>query len=91
MIQLSHFWVFIQRMCSMLSITVCPTFCDPMNRSPPGSSVHGFSRQEYWSGLPFPPPGDIPNPGLNLCLFHLPDWQADLLPLSHLGSPIQRI
>ena len=26
----------------------------------------GFSRQEYWSGLPFPPPGDIPNPGIEL-------------------------
>ena len=32
--------------------------------SPPGSSVHGFSRQEYWSGLPFPSPGDLPNPGI---------------------------
>ena len=31
----------------------------------PGSSVHGymeFSRQEYWSGLPFPTPGDLPEP-----------------------------
>ena len=32
--------------------------------SPPGSSVCGFSRQEYCSGLPFPPPGDLPNPCL---------------------------
>ena len=40
----------------------CPTLCDPMDCSPPGSSVHGFSRQEYWSG--FPSPGDLPNPGL---------------------------
>ena len=30
---------------------------------PPGSSVHGTSRQEYWSGFPFPTPGDLPNPG----------------------------
>ena len=30
----------------------------------PGSSVHGFSKQEYWSGLPFPSPGDLPNPGI---------------------------
>ena len=29
-----------------------------------GSSVHEFSRQEHWSGLPFPPPGDLPNPGV---------------------------
>ena len=39
-----------------------PTLCDPMDLSPPGSSVHGFSRQEYWSGLPCPPPGDLPDP-----------------------------
>ena len=35
-----------------------------MDCSPPGSSVHVFSRQEYWSGFPFPPPGDLPNPGI---------------------------
>ena len=34
----------------------CPTLCDPMDCSPPDSSVMGFSRQEYWSGLPFPSP-----------------------------------
>ena len=33
---------------------LCPTLCDPMDCSLPGSSVHGFSRQEYWSGFPFP-------------------------------------
>ena len=32
----------------------CPTLSDPMDCSLPGSSVHGFSRQEYWSGLPLP-------------------------------------
>ena len=35
----------------------------------------GFSRQEYWSGLPFPSPEDIPNPSL-FCLLH---WQAGSL------------
>ena len=34
---------------------LCPTLCDPMDCSPPGSSVSGFSRQEYWSGLLCPP------------------------------------
>ena len=38
------------------------TLCDPMDRSLPGSSVHGIFRQEYWSGLPFPSPGDLPDP-----------------------------
>ena len=35
-----------------------------MEYSPPGSSVHGFPRQEYWSGLPFPSLGDLHNPGI---------------------------
>ena len=43
-----------------------------------------FSRQEYWSGLPFPSSGDLPNPGIDP-LLHC--WQADSLPLGHLGSP----
>ena len=34
----------------------CPTPCDPTDGSPPGHSVPGFSRQEHWSGLPFPSP-----------------------------------
>ena len=33
-------------------------------RTPPGSSVHGIPRKGYWSGLPCPPPGDLPNPGI---------------------------
>ena len=40
------------------------TLCYPMDYSSPGSSVMGYSRQEYWSGLPFPPLGDIPDPGI---------------------------
>ena len=38
------------------SLQSCPTLFDPMDSSPPGSSVQRFSRQEYWSGLPFPSP-----------------------------------
>ena len=34
----------------------CPTLCDPIDGSPPGSPSPGFSRQEHWSGLPFPSP-----------------------------------
>ena len=48
--------------CCHLVAQSCPTFYDPMDCSPPGSSVHGFSRQEYWSGLLFPSPGDLPHP-----------------------------
>jgi len=35
-----------------------------MDYSSPVSSVHGISQQEYWSGLPVPTPGDLPNPGI---------------------------
>ena len=45
-------------------IQSCLTLCNPMNCSLPCSSIHGFSRQEYWSGLPFPSPGDLPEPGI---------------------------
>ena len=44
----------------------------------------GFPRREYWSGFPFPSPGDLLNPGMKL---KSPAWQADSLPLSHQGSP----
>ena len=42
------------------------------NCSPPGSSVHGILQQEYWSGLPCPPPGDIHNPGIEPSSFMSP-------------------
>ena len=44
----------------------------------------GLSRQEYWSELPCPPPGDPPNP----CLFGLLHWHAGSLPLAPLGEPL---
>ena len=38
------------------SLQSCPTLCDPMDCSPQAPLSMGFSRQEYWSGLPFPSP-----------------------------------
>ena len=46
------------------SLQSCPTLCDPMDSSPPDSSVHGILQQEYWSGLSFPPPGDLLDSGI---------------------------
>ena len=43
----------------------------------------GFHRREYWSRLPFPSPGDLPDPGIEPAA---PAWQEDSLPLSHQGS-----
>ena len=66
---------------------LCPTPCDPMGYSLPGSSVHGFSRQEYWSGLPFPSPGDLPNPGIEPRSSAL---QADMLLFEPPGKPYRQ-
>ena len=50
----------------VLVVQLCPILCDSMNYTPPVSSVHEeFSRQEYWSGYPFPAPGDLSNPGID--------------------------
>ena len=43
----------------------------------------GFSKQKYWSGLPFPSPGYLPDPGIELCLLY---WQVNSLLLHHVGS-----
>ena len=42
----------------------CPTLCDPMDCSLPGSSVHGVLQARIWGGLPCPPPGNLPNQGI---------------------------
>ena len=49
--------------CCAKLLQSCLTPCDPMDYSPPGSSIHGISRQVNWSGLTFPPEG-FPDPGI---------------------------
>ena len=55
-----------------------------MDCNSPGSSVHGFFRQEYWSGYVFPFPGDLPDPGIEPVS---PELQEDSLLLSTMGIP----
>ena len=55
----------------------CPTLATPWTVAHQAPLSMGFSRQEYWSGLPFPSPGDLPNPGIEL---GSPAFQADDLP-----------
>ena len=50
---------------------LCLTLCVPMDHSLPGSLSMGFSRQEFWSGLPFPSPGDLPDPGNGTQVSHI--------------------
>ena len=65
----------------------CPILCDPIDCSLPGSSplFMGFSKQEYWSGLPFSSPGDLPDPGIEP---ESPALQADSLPFEPPGKPM---
>ena len=46
------------------SLQLCLTGCDPMDIVCQAPLFMGFSRQEYWSGLPCPPPGDLPHSGI---------------------------
>ena len=62
---------------------LCPAPCDPVDCGPPGSSVH---RQEYWSGLPFPPLVDLPNPGIKLTSLASPASAGEFLTTAHAGS-----
>ena len=71
-VQTTSLLAFQQRDTKYFSYSMCvhaksllssPTLWDPMDCSPPGSSVHG---QEYRSGLPCPPPGDLPDSGIRL-------------------------
>ena len=48
----------------LLSVNRVQLFCDPMDCSPSGCSVHGIPRQEYWTGLLFPSPGDLLHSGI---------------------------
>ena len=64
----------------------CLTLCDPINCSPPVFFVCVISKHKQWSGLSFPPPGDIPYPRIETTLLCLLHWQGDYLPVSHWGS-----
>ena len=62
-------------------VQLCETLWTVAHQAP---LFMGFSRQEDWSGLPYPPSGDLPDPGIKRWS---PVLQADSLPLSHQGSP----
>ena len=67
----------------LLSYQVTPDSCSLWAVAYQAPLSMGFPRQEYRSGLLFPFPGNLPNPGIE---FMSPAWQMDSLPLSHLGS-----
>ena len=69
----------IHRVKSLSSVQI---FATPWTVTCQDPLCMGFYRQEYWSGLPFPSPGDLPNPGIEL---GCPALQADSYCLSHQG------
>ena len=85
-------WGAIKILCDTIMMDVlclvaqsCPTLCDPMG-SPPAPLSMGFSRQEYWSGLPCPPPGNLPHPDPGIKPMS-PHCRHILYHLSHQGNP----
>ena len=66
----------------------CPTLWDPMDLAHQVPLSIGFSRQEYWSGLAFPPLGDLPDPEIEPMSHVSPAFRGILCPLSHQGHPI---
>ena len=63
----------------------CPTLATPWTVACQAPLSMGFSRQEYWSGLPFPSPGNLPNPRIKP---RSPALQADSLPTELQGKPL---
>ena len=82
--------MFCQFLCCAMLHRV-PTLCNPMDQAPLCNPTHqaplfmGFSRQEQWSGLPFPPPVDLLNPGIEP---RSPALQVDSLPVELRGKPL---
>ena len=71
---------YLAQVCACLVTQSCLTLCNPLDCSPPGSSLIGISQQEYWSRLPFAPPWDLLEGGIELLSPMSPTLQADSLP-----------
>ena len=65
----------------------CQTLWGPQTVARLAPLSMGFSRQENYSGLPFPTTEDLPDSGIKPCLLHLLHWLTDSLPLVPLGKP----
>ena len=68
----------------MKSLSHVRLFATPWTVARQAPLSMGFSRQEYWSGLPFPSPGDLPNPGIEP---RSPTLEADALTSGSPGKP----
>ena len=78
--------IFHTRVCVLSFFSHVRLFATPWTVAHQAPLSLGFSRQEYWSALLCPPPGNLPVPGIEPMSLMSP-WQAGSLPLSHSGSP----
>ena len=76
----------IKRFSEVKSLSQVRLFATPWTIAHQAPPSMGFSRQEYWSGLPFPSPGDLPHPGIKP---RSPTLQADVLTSEPPGKPIK--
>ena len=67
---------------------LCPTLVTPWTVAHQAPLSMGFSKQAYWSGLPFPSPGDLPYPGIK---FWPPALHVDSLPTEPPGEPLYKL
>ena len=74
--------------CEVKMLSRVQLFATPWTAASQAPPSMGFSRQEYWSGLPFPSPGDLPDSGIEP---RSPALQADVLPSKPSGKPNKRI
>ena len=82
-------WVCVcTHVCVLSNVQLCANLWTVAHQAP--VSIQYF-RQEYWSGLPFPPPGDFPIPGIEPASLVSATLLGDSLLLSHRGSPIKQV
>ena len=84
-----HINLWLRSVC----VQLCLSLHDPVYYSPPVSFIHGIFQARYWNGLPFPPPGDRPDPGIELTfpasipsigrwiLYHWAIWEVPPVPI----------
>ena len=82
--RLNVYMVIFRIVVIVQSLSHVRLFCNPMDCSPPGSSVHGILQARILEWVAISSPGDFPNPGIEP---ESPALQVDSLPLSHQGSP----
>ena len=84
---ISNHYQILMCMIHAHSLQSCPTLCDPWTVAHQGPLSMGFSRQEHWSELPFPSPGDRPDPGIKPASPLSPELAGGFLTTEPPGKP----